>query len=330
MRLVNDSVWKRANWRLKAIGHRAPLVIMAAALLLAAGCGDLDVELPDEDKDNLAAFVDDPTPAEDVVQPPSGELPEVDVTGIDRLDHLAWDAILATHVENGLVDYQAIADSIEATELLERYVGLLAVMPPEQLNSPDERLAFWLNAYNALVVRQAIAELAANPSFSPQDNNFAFFKAQVHTVGGELYSLDQIEHGVIRGDRTHDSVSQVDDAAWAVYLERHAGISGTNGVDPRIHVGLNCGAVSCPLLPDFAFTGPQVDAQLTQRAELFVQDTARGAGPAGISSLFNWFAVDFNQPPYNSAQGFIQAFRPEADDVNFGTFLNYDWTLNSL
>jgi hypothetical protein len=133
---------------------------------------------------------------------------------------------------------------------------------------------------------------------------------------------------VIRGDRRHASVSGLDDAAWATYQARHEGIFGQGAVDPRIHVGLNCGALSCPSLPTEAFTGENVQALLEDRAQVFVHDPDKGAGPQGISMLFSWFQADFEGGPDGSARGFIQARREDSAEVDFDSLLPYDWTLN--
>jgi hypothetical protein len=301
---------------------RSKLVALA---LVLSGCGDLEVDLSDREKDALAAHVE----AGGAQEPAPDPVPDIDTEDIETLDHLALGAILGAYVSpEGRVRYAALARDEDAQELLEGYLGLLANVDPAQLRSREERLAFWLNAYNALVLREATRARAQDAGFSTADDDFAFFQARRYTVGGALYSLDQIEHGVIRGDRAHGSVSGLTEAAWAPFAARHAGIFGGEPVDPRIHVGLNCGAASCPALPQAPFTAQNVEALLEERAARFVADPTRGAGPGGISMLFNWFAGDFAAGPQGSARGFVEAYREDSADVNFGAFLEYDWSLN--
>lgn len=290
------------------------------------GCGELEVDLSDAEKDDLAAFVD--RGGADIIEEPTPRQ-RLDTEGITSLRHLAWDALLGGYVDGeGRVDYSGFQGAADSRDLMSGYLDLLASLDPAQLESPQERLAFWLNAYNALVFQEAASRLADDAGFSTSEDDFSFFQARRYTLGGQVYSLDQIEHGVIRGDRGHASVSGLDDEAWALYQARHEGIFGQGAVDPRIHVGLNCGALSCPPLPTRAFTGANVDALLDERAGIFVHDAQRGAGPQGISMLFSWFQADFEAGPQGSARGFIEAYREDSASVNFGAFLEYDWTLN--
>ena len=61
---------------------------------------------------------------------------------------------------------------------------------------------------------------------------------------------------------------------------------------------------------------------------MFVHDPERGAGPAGISSLFTWFEADFIAS-FGSPREFIERHREDVSDVAFGETLAYDWTLNT-
>lgn len=315
---------------------RIERVVWVCALLVAvlAGCGDLVVDLEPEEKDRLAAFVEDAGSGDDASDGGGVDIapvPEVgttlDLSGVTRLDHAYWDAIARTYVVDGSVRYSALAASPDAMELLDAYLGQLAVVDPSALADDSERLAFWINAYNALVVRSVALALAEDPTYRVDRDDFAFFKREVHTIAGAVYSLDQLEHGVVRGERTHGSVETLDDAAWAPYAAHHAQLFDGGTVDARIHVGFNCAARSCPPLPSFAFTGAELDAQLDARAEGFVQDPARGAGPSGISMLFFWFAPDFGAS-HGSSRGFIERYRADTSSVDFDTFLDYDWALN--
>ncbi len=322
---------------------RPPRALLASGLLLTLlACGDLTVDLDPAAKDRLAEFIEsdggtapegvdgdpEPSPEPEPEATPEPDPGGVDLSGRDRLDHLALDAVLDGFVQEGLVDYPALAASAEGRLLLDRALALIADVDPAQLADPPERLAFWLNAYNALVLHQALVDVSINPVFSTSDDDFSFFKAQIHAAAGLTLSLDQIEHGIIRGQQDHPSMVDLDAERRAAIGRHHADLWGGAAPDPRIHVGLNCAATSCPLLPSFAFRGDRVAAQLDARAALFVADPARGAGPQGVSSLFDWFAADFSAPPFGSARGFIEAFRQDTADVAFDRLLPYDWTLN--
>ena len=99
---------------------------------------------------------------------------------------------------------------------------------------------------------------------------FGFFKIYQFTLGGRRFTLDQIEHEIIR--------------------KRFA--------DPRIHAAINCAAVSCPRLLNKAFTPDELDDQLNAvmrdmiRNPMHVQ-IDRETGVVNLSAIFNWFSSDF-------------------------------------
>jgi len=302
----------------------AASLALLLALLLTACTEDLVVDLDDADKDRLAAFV------ERDGAPEVGDLIDFtpsETTAYGHLDHLAWDAIARRYNQDGQLAYSDFAADPDSVELLDTYLALLASADPDALDSDTERLAFWLNAYNALVFREAARRRAADPAFSVADDDFAFFKTRTHIVGGELYSLDQLEHGIVRGDRTHASVADLDDAAWAPFASRHTGVFAAGPTDPRVHIGLNCASRSCPRLPAYAYTAATLNDALDTQTADFVADPTRGAGPDGISMLFVWFESDF-AATHTSPRGFIEAFRADVSGVNFDATLEYDWTLN--
>jgi hypothetical protein len=260
----------------------------AVALLLTTGvaCGGLDTELDPSAEDELAGYVERGGVYDRL---PPAPRKEVDTDGLTQLDHAAWEAIAGRYVKDGRVDYDALWASPDSREVLEDYLDLIAALDPDQLVSDDERLAFWCNAYNALVVRTAAEAVEQNPAFSPMDDDFAMFTVRMHRVGGQLLSLDGLEHGVLRGDTAHPAFTILGAEDQAAILAANDQVT----VDARIHVALNCAAESCPQIAARAFRADDLDSFLTERARLFVADTSRGAGPAGISSLFTWFREDF-------------------------------------
>lgn len=298
-----------------------PLLLLLAALLTLVACDDLTVELDDDSKDQLAVWVEGggqpPPPPLDLTPGPTTDLP--------HLDHLAFTALLAAFNRDGFIDYDGLLAAPDALELLDAYLQLLAEADPDALDGKNERFAFWLNAYNAHMLRQVTRALPDNPAYSVEDDGFAVFKARVHAVGGRRWSLDQIEHLILRGDAAHASSADLSDDDRAEAARLHDAIFDGAPPDPRLHVGLNCASFSCPLLPAAAFTAPSLDAQLDAQSAAFVADPARGAGPDGISMLFSWFATDFGA---GGGEAFIRSYRDDVADVRFEVFLGYDWSLN--
>ncbi len=238
--------------------------------------------------------------------------PAQPVTAPAAFDHGALSDFLAGIVdERGFVHYAALAADSNA---LGAYLARLAATDPSNLGD-DDRLAFWLNVYNAYtlkliadnypvgsirdVVRGAFIPLVNTP-----------FKTPFVVVGGETLSLDEVEHGIIR--------------------ERFD--------EPRVHFALVCAARSCPPLRAEAYTGDRLGAQLDDQARRFLHDSAKNRVPASeetirLSKIFDWFGGDFGDgdaalqaflAPYfeGTVRETLEAGGYEVD------FLKYDWSLN--
>lgn len=232
--------------------------------------------------------------------------------------------VLKRHVRDGLVDYTALQRE-RAT--LDRYVGQLATVERQVVDgwSRDNRLAFWINAYNALTLRTIVDHYpirrgslvgVAFPANSIWQIPGAFKEAR-HRVAGQRLSLDDIEHRIIRPSFT----------------------------EPRIHVALVCAARSCPVLRAEPYVASRLDAQLTEQTQRFAADRRHGLRvvPGGrgveVSSIFKWFGEDFAPlAAGNEKRGVLAFLAAHTDDpgllarlrdpaTSLG-YLDYDWTLN--
>jgi len=285
----------------------ANLTVAIAAVLFSGllGCGDY-IEYADSPR-----AADEPVaaPADCPFNPASTEL-----------EYAALDALLSRTVEldadgNALVDYDRLAD--EGRDTLEAVLVVMACADPQ----PGD-LAFWLNAYNVSVLRAVIEARVAQPDFRPDDGGFAFFGQRVHAVAGMSLTLDEIEHAVIRG-APREAPAHADELAAL-----HAQLWGDDTPDARIHMAINCAARSCPNLRVGAYLGEGLDAQLTEATAAFLDNPIKGAGPRGISSLFDWFGDDFAASA-GSISDFIETYRTGGlTDVDQDTFIEYDWALN--
>ncbi len=272
-----------------------PLLLLGLALVVAA-CSTVPIPAP----------------------PPVGEgLP----------DHTDLDAFLARHVdEAGRVDYAAaVGDRAD----LDRYVAALARHSPDATPSayPEEadRLAYWINAYNAWVI---VMVLDAYPIASVRDVSnplrllhplAGFFLLRKVTLGGERISLYSLENRVVR--------------------RRFS--------DPRIHFALNCASISCPRLPAEAFAPERLEAQLSREADRFLSEPRNvrvdaEAGEIHLSSIFDWYASDFTDQVERVAPGrsatlsaylISNAPKEVAEQVARcegcrEVFVPYDWGLN--
>ncbi len=69
-----------------------------------------------------------------------------------------------------------------------------------------------------------------------------------------------------------------------------------------------------------------MNKSLNQQSRSYVKDPARGAGPEGISEIFKWYEGDFKS--VGGSEGFIKGHRGDAEGVDLGRYIPYDWTLN--
>lgn len=157
---------------------------------------------------------------------------------------------------------------------------------------PPERTAFFINLYNALVVHSVVHFGFIHP-VSPSSTlaaRLALFKTAAYNVGGRVYTLDEMEHGVLRGNRAGPVPFAprpfADDEA-----RRQVALAD---VDPRVHFALNCGARSCPAIRLYSAAG--LDAELDAAARQFLRATTTVDGDGRevvLSKILSWYAPDF-------------------------------------
>lgn len=310
--------------------------LTALMIPAAAGCGlDITFEDSERNRDLIAAFDVDAgerggVPEEDTGTPdatPDLEPePEVD-PGQGGLDHRVWGALARRYTSGACFDYDALNASPEGLSLLRLYLDQLFRVDLGALSTRAERVALWINAYNALTVLGVAEARRAAPGFRVDEGGFAFFRKQQWDVGGLSLSLDMIEHVILRGALDHPSRRNLDDEVLRERLAREA--EAVAPFDPRVHFALNCASRSCPNLRAEAFRGASLEAQLADQSEVFLLDASKGAGAEGISSLFLWFRPDFERVA--PVPEFIEQHRPGGlDGVDVGIFLEYDWSPNDV
>ncbi|WP_375580752.1 DUF547 domain-containing protein [Marivirga tractuosa] len=203
----------------------------------------------------------------------------------------------------------------------QKYVNEYKALPLDELaNSLDtdnKTKAFWINTYNAYV--QIL--LTEDPSLF--EDRGAFFKGDLINVGGELLSLDFIEHGIIRGSVVKLSMGFIKDP-FASKLEKQFRVEETDG---RIHFAVNCGATSCPYVA--VYSAYELDKELDQITKQFLQRTTEydeSEDEVYVTTLFSWFKGDFSDR--GGVIGYLikyDCIPKDADpDVNYK---EYDWTL---
>jgi len=228
----------------------------------------------------------------------------------------------------GTVDYRRLAGS-ESYARYRRCTAGLKGFDPGSLGSREEQVAFWINLYNALIIDAVIA-LGLK---SAVREDVGFFRRAAYVIGGQRYSADDIEHGILRGNRRHFYPAIIfpqfapDDARLQYSIK---------AVDPRIHCALVCASRSCP--PIAVYEPLQLDAQLDLAARSFVNGggVAAGAGRevVRLSPIFGWYRRDFGGR--SGVREFVLRYLDDGEARRVLTrgrcrirYQRYDWSLNA-
>jgi len=220
-----------------------------------------------------------------------------------QVNHSAWDALLKMHVsKTGWVSYKGFLND---SEKLDAYLNELSQDAPNKTWSEDEKLAYWINAYNAFTVKliidnypvKSIKDIKKGIPTINSVWDLKFFE-----IGGEKMDLNHIEHAILRKDFE----------------------------EPRIHFAIVCASRSCPKLLNEAFTAEKLEGQLQNQAVDFINDESKNEfdkDEIRISQIFNWFKGDFTNG--QTIQEYLKHFAK--GDFNSDAkvkYLDYDWSLN--
>lgn len=232
----------------------------------------------------------------------------------------------------GRVDYARLGGS-QAYADFRQCAARLRSFDPSELTSDHERLAFWINLYNALIIDAVIRfEIRRSVRDLP-----GFFWRAAYEVGGRRYDSTDVEYGILRANRGHPAIPGPHFGARDPRLDH-----SLEQLDPRIHFALVCAARSCP--PIAVYDPSDIDNQLNLAARAFIRgggveiDQARGE--ARLSKIFQWYAPDFGGPPLGLGDRspllrYIAPFLADGESRDFliasrprVRFLPYDWLLN--
>jgi hypothetical protein len=232
--------------------------------------------------------------------------------GAAPVDHGPFDRQLQAHVAGCVVDYGGWKGEEAA---LDAYLATLAAADLAAA-SHDEKLAFYINAYNACTVRLILRHLGKIESIrdihKPWDT-------KEWLLVGETLSLNEVEHQKLRGELR----------------------------EPRIHFAIVCASIGCPDLSSRAYTAANIDAELDAAARKFLQSekhvrTSQSGGLLGktfrleLSQIFNWFEDDFTAGGTAPVSDYVvkytdqetAAFIREHGSRLKISHLDYNWNLN--
>ena len=228
-----------------------------------------------------------------------------------------YDALLRAVVRGDGVDYARLRGRLGELRAIHGWLGEHGpTRTPGAYASAPAREAYWLNAYNATVLRGVAEAPATMRNVLTYLPDGGFFRARRWRLDGREMTLDAVENREVR----------------PVFH------------DPRVHVALNCAARSCPPLRAGAYTAAGVDAQLAAQARAYVNAAGRvevdaAAHSVRVAQIFEWFREDFAGA--GGALGWLRGFagaplRAQLDaacGADAGacavTYRPYDWALNA-
>ncbi len=228
------------------------------------------------------------------------------VSAQSGVSHKAFDELLQKYVDNhGLVDYKGFS---KERSKLKSYLSMLGKYAPRDNWSENQKLAYWINAYNAFTIELILRHY---PIESIKDIGGAIkiplvdtpWKVKFIKIGGDEMDLHHMEHGIIRKKFN----------------------------EPRIHFALVCAAISCPKLQNTVYLPGQLDAQLTKATKDFLstpsKNQIKSPSSARLSKLFSWYKGDFTKK--TSLAGFISQYSDvKLEERARIEYKDYDWALN--
>jgi hypothetical protein len=210
-------------------------------------------------------------------------------------NHNSWNDLLIKYVSNnGHVNYNRFkTDRKELTN----YISMLAKNTPNDSWSKEEKLAYWINAYNALTIDLILRNY---PIKSIKDIKNPW-QQRIWKLGDKWFNLEDIEHQILR---------KMD--------------------EPRIHFAIVCASVSCPKLQNEAYIAEKLESQLSKATSEFLSDSTKNnisKDDLQLSKIFQWFSNDFKQN--SSLINFLNKYSTiEISENAKIKFKDYNWNLN--
>jgi hypothetical protein len=203
------------------------------------------------------------------------------------------------NVKLALVDYRALKENGK----LETAYQQLSNFPVKNLSKKEEKLAFYINAYNILAIKMVLDHWPIDSIKDVGSMINPVWGKSAGDIDGKTVSLDEIENNILR----------------------------TMG-EPRIHFAIVCASVSCPDLRNTPYTASNLNAQLDEQAQQFLSNTEKGLridkDSIHISKIFDWFEKDFM--PVGGVGAFIRHHRADLPKLPFKDDIDYDWNMNGI
>lgn len=232
---------------------------------------------------------------------------------LENIDHSSWNELLKNYVDaQGMVDYTRWKATPGDVAALDAYINHLSTAEIVRGTPRDAQLAYWINAYNAVTIKGILREY---PTTSIRNHTAKVFGYNIWqdlqlSVQGKPYSLEQIEHEILR-----------------------------KMGEPRIHFAIVCASIGCPPLRNEAYSAEKIKEQLADNArQFFAQRSKFQFDPQrrsfAVSPILSWFAEDFGTSQAKQLQ-MISPYLPEPtarqvakEGTGDLSYLDYDWNLN--
>lgn len=233
-----------------------------------------------------------------------------------KVDHSILTNLMNDYNFNGNLDYKGLTKENKLNE----YLDLLSKSNPETLKSDSEKIAFWINVYNAFTIKailenypvESINDLHSGGRIIGHIFSTTVWDDDFIIINDKEYSLNDVEHKILRKEFE----------------------------EPRIHFAIVCASISCPQLRHEAFIPDKLEKQLMDQAIQFFADESKNKFDvknkiAYLSKILDWFEEDFGEndeevlkfvSKYLNTKLSAQIIK-NIDDWSI-EYLDYDWGLN--
>jgi hypothetical protein len=238
---------------------------------------------------------------------------EPNFTMAKTFDFSDWDDLLKKYVDSNKIDGTRLNTvnykKLQNDPVFPKLIDDLKSFSPSHFQTLKEKLAFWINVYNVFAVKIVTENY---PLKSIKDIGGLFkpvWKHNAGVVGRREYTLDEIEHKILR-----------------------------KMGEPRIHVAIVCASISCPDLVTDVFKPERLNEQLDTQMRNFLANPGKGMRVDAdgkrlfLSSIFDWFNEDFES--HGGVLKFIQPhvdpkYRQMLESSSLRVFyMEYNWKLN--
>ena len=205
-------------------------------------------------------------------------------------------------LKNGVSLMQADYPAIKASGSLDKAYQEISAFNPNRLATREEKLAFYINAYNLLALKMVADHWPLESIKDVGSLLSPVWDKPAGELGGKTVTLGDVEHKILRPIG-----------------------------EPRIHLAIVCASVSCPDLRNEPYKAAKLNTQLDDQAKRFLDNPGKGLkienDAIRASQIFDWFEKDFAAE--GGVTAFIKRYKNGLPDLKIKPDIAYDWAVNS-